>query len=199
MTTFPSLPGGQEPGTSRIVVDVTFLRLESDAGPQAGAGLLPAGCGIVRAARPSIGFYRYLYQGVGNDYCWWLRRMASDRELSALLADPAIGVHVLYRDGEPAGFFELDARSGQDVNLSYFGLFPHAIGHRLGRALLAEAVAVARAGSRSGIVRVNTCTADHPRALPTYLAAGFRPLRTVREVWDIPNRLGLPIPDRLRA
>jgi hypothetical protein len=46
---------------------------------------------------------------------------------------------------------------------------------------------------------VNTCTADHPRALPNYLAAGFVEIRRVREVWDIPRRLGLRIPDHLRA
>jgi hypothetical protein len=45
---------------------------------------------------------------------------------------------------------------------------------------------------------VNTCTADHPRALPNYLKAGFQVLRVVREEWPIPDRLGLPIPERLR-
>jgi hypothetical protein len=46
---------------------------------------------------------------------------------------------------------------------------------------------------------VNTCTADHPRAMGTYLRAGFRPVREVREQWNIPVRLGLVIPDRLRV
>jgi hypothetical protein len=44
----------------------------------------------------------------------------------------------------------------------------------------------------------NTCTADHPRAVPGYLAAGFVPVRRVREVWDVPTRLGLDIPEHLR-
>ena len=48
-------------------------------------------------------------------------------------------------------------------------------------------------------VTVNTCTADHPRALPTYLRAGFRTLRQVRELWNVPLRLGMSIPDRLRV
>ena len=48
-------------------------------------------------------------------------------------------------------------------------------------------------------VTVNTCTADHPRALPGYVRAGFRPVRHVREVWDVPVRLGLKIPDNLLA
>jgi hypothetical protein len=49
------------------------------------------------------------------------------------------------------------------------------------------------------MVTVNTCTADHPRALPNYLAAGFQVIRTVREIWDVPNRLGLVIPARLKV
>ena len=76
-------------------------------------------------------------------------------------------------------------------NLSYFGLLPHAIGAGIGRALLRQAIEDGWArGTRA--LTVNTCTADHPRALPNYLAAGFAKLRTVREVWHVPQRLGLP-------
>ena len=46
---------------------------------------------------------------------------------------------------------------------------------------------------------VNTCTADHPRALPTYLRAGFQPVRQVRELWNVPVRLGMRVPQSLRA
>ena len=160
---------------------------------------LPPDCALQRVQRPTVGFYRYLYHTVGQEYCWWLRRVAPDREIESLLADPDIAVHVLYRGGAPAGFFELDARGGRDVNLGYFGLLPHAVGTGIGGSLLAEAARIGRAGSSSGVVRVNTCTADHPRALPTYLAAGFNKVRMIREVWDIPDRLGLSIPDRLRV
>ncbi len=114
------------------------------------------------------------------------------------LADPGISIHVLYDKGEPAGFFELEARSSQEVNLSYFGLMPHAVGRGWGRAFLRAAVDEAwRRGAR--VVTVNTCTADHPRALPGYIAAGFEPVRRVREIWDVPLRLGLTIPDQLRV
>ena len=27
--------------------------------------------------------------------------------------------------------------------------------------------------------------------LPTYLRTGFKPVRSVREIWDVPNRLGM--------
>ena len=49
------------------------------------------------------------------------------------------------------------------------------------------------------MVTVNTCTADHPRALPNYIRAGFKPMRAVREIWEVPLHLGLRIPDRLRV
>ena len=120
-----------------------------------------------------------------------------DAQLADLLSAPGVSLHVLTRGHEPAGFFEMDARQGHTVNLSYFGLMPHAIGHGLGINLLRAAVAHAWAHKPRALT-VNTCTADHPRALPNYLAAGFVPVRTQREVWDVPNRLGLTISDTLR-
>ncbi|HEY5300820.1 MAG TPA: GNAT family N-acetyltransferase [Acetobacteraceae bacterium] len=181
---------------ARVAVTVTFLRM--DRKPPAPTPSLPTGCQIVGAPGCTVGFYRYLYDTVGAPYVWWLRRTMSDADLAALLAEPRLSVHVLYAAGEPAGFFELDGRAWPDVNLSYFGLLPHAVGTGLGFPFLGRAVEAAwRPGARG--MTVNTCTADHPRALPTYLRAGFRPLRQVREVWDVPLRLGLTIPERLRA
>ena len=199
-------------GLTRIAVDVTFLRMT--ARPDHPAPALPPGYDIVHVPAPTVGFYRYLYGMVGHAHCWWLRRVAGHGEIAAVLADPRTSLHVLYGGGEPGGFFELDGRHGADVNISYFGLMPHLIGHRLGSAFLRAAVdeawrqVEARAGSQAGSgagfqagsgVRVNTCTADHPRALDGYLRVGFKPLRSVREIWAIPDRLGMPIPQHLRA
>ncbi len=180
----------------RVAVTVTFLRM--DRAPPDPSPSLPTSCQVVRASACTVGFYRYLYDTVGAAHVWWLRRTMSDRELAALLRDPLVGVHVLYWCGEPAGFFELDARPWPDVNLSYFGLLPHAIGCGFGYPLLRHAIdTVWRQGARG--MTVNTCTADHPRALPTYLRAGFHPLRQVRELWNVPLSLGLKIPDHLLA
>ena len=180
---------------TRIAVDVTFMHM--DRAPAEPATLLPDGVSLVRIAAPTVAFYRYLYATVGGPYCWWLRRVAPDREIASLLASPLIAIHVLYRGGEPGGFFELDRRLG-DVNLAYFGLMPHLVGQGVGTAFLRAAIDAAWAFAPVSL-RVNTCTADHPRALPGYLRAGFQPIRTVREVWDIPDHLGLPIPNSLRA
>ena len=180
---------------TRVGVTVTFLRM--DRPPVAPAPSLPVGFQLVRAQAPSVPFYRYLYYTVGADYLWWLRRTSSDAELAALLSDRAVAIHVLYAKGEPAGFFELDARTWPDVNLSYFGLMPFMVGQGIGHAFLRCAVDEAwRRGARG--MTVNTCTADHPRALPNYLRAGFHVTRRVREVWSIPDALKLRIPEALK-
>ncbi len=177
-----------------IGVDVTFLRMDR---PVLGVvPALPAEASVVSVPRCSSAYYRFLYDTVGQDYCWWLRRTLSERELRAVLDAPGTDIHVLMVKGEPAGFYELDHGHAPLVNLSYFGLLPWALGRGLGYALLHHAIFTAWQG-RCTALTVNTCTADHPRALPNYLKAGFRKLRTVREEWPLPVSLGLRIPQHL--
>jgi GNAT superfamily N-acetyltransferase len=190
-------PAANRGGATPVAVEVTFLRMDRPpAGPRPAS---PPGAQVVLAERCTVGFYRYLYDGVGRHHVWWLRRTLADEQLAGILDDPANSVHVLMHGGEPAGFYELDRRNRPVVNLSYFGLLPHALGRGMGRVLLRHAVEAAWASGNTRALTVNTCTADHPRALPNYLAAGFRPVRAVREVWQVPARLGLPIPERLKA
>ena len=179
---------------ARLKVQVTFLRM--DAPPTSPAPALPGDARVESVRHCSVPFYRYLYNMVGEPWLWWMRRIATDVELAGLLAHPSVSLHVLMRDGEPAGFYELDHRAGQAVNLSYFGLVPWAIGTGLGAAFLRHAVDDAwRIGLPA--VTVNTCNADHPRALPGYLAAGFRKLRAIEEIWPVPLSLGMRIPAHL--
>ncbi|MBV8914513.1 MAG: GNAT family N-acetyltransferase [Acetobacteraceae bacterium] len=181
--------------TTRVAVRVTFLRMDG-RGPAPRP--LPPETSLIRLDHCSVPFYRYLYGTVGAAYVWWLRRSLSDEALARILANPGVSVHVLYRGGEPAGFFELDASAAPTVNISYFGLMPHATGKGLGVAFLDSAVETAwRDGARA--ITVNTCTADHPRALPNYLRAGFQKVRVLDEIWEVPTRLGLSIPQHLRA
>jgi GNAT superfamily N-acetyltransferase len=184
----------QDP-TIRVGVVVTFLRM--DARPPDKARALPAGAEVRRDRWCTVEQYRALYNGVGEQYVWWLRRIVPDHALAAMLRDTRVSIHVLTMNGAPAGFYELDRTPWPVVNLSYFGLLPHAIGLGMGFAFLRHSVDTAWAmGPRA--ITVNTCTADHPRALPTYIRVGFRPVRQVREEWNVPLRLGLPIPDALR-
>lgn len=197
ITEVPYAPGRNAPegGGTRIGVDVTFLCM--DRPPPGIPPALPPGYSIHQTFRPGVAWYRALYDAVGQDYCWWLRRVMPDAELARLLCGPGIAVHVLYDGSEPAGFCELDSRYAPDVNIAYFGLLPAWIGRGVGQAFLHSMVARAW-GLRPAVLRVNTCSADHPRALPNYLRAGFRKVRTLHEVWTIPHALGLVPPARLR-
>jgi GNAT superfamily N-acetyltransferase len=175
----------------RVRVVVTFLRM--DRRPPDAAPSLPAGFSVRKLPVCTVSQYRALYNQVGGPWLWWLRRIMPDRELSAHLSRVAISIFVAELDGRVAGFYELDTAHWPAVNLSYFGLMPDAIGHGLGRALLRHAVETGwNMGARA--ITVNTCTADHPRALPNYKRAGFREVRAVEEVWDIPTKLGLRRP-----
>jgi len=182
--------------TTRVAVDVTFLRM--DRHPPGPFVQLPYAMKVETCSpRCSVAQYRELYATVGHDYVWWLRRTLSDAELDAVLSDRAISIHVLRDAKGELGFYELDRRGWPVINLAYFGLYPRAVGMGIGMAFLQHAVLAAWEESPAALT-VNTCTADHPRALPNYIKAGFTRLRTMREEWPVPDRLGLPIPDRLK-
>ncbi len=189
-------PAPGEP-TQRAIVTVVFMRMMQR--PQRPKATLPNGVTVTRE-RPDIARYRALYTEVGGPWLWWLRRVMPDHLLERHLASSTVSVHVLRVDGEVAGFFELDAGHWPYVNLNYFGLLPGFIGRGLGRFLLDYAVDTVFEGATAlRGMSVNTCNADHPRALPNYLAAGFVEYRRTREEWDIPVRLGLTMPEHLRG
>jgi GNAT superfamily N-acetyltransferase len=159
-------------GKNQIEALVTYLEM---TGPPLGAALLPPRPGIEvrRAIRPTIGFYRYLYDAIGAEWTWYERKLLCDAELAATIHDAGVEVNVLWADGVPAGLAELDFREPPDVELAYFGVLPDFIGQGLGRFLLDWAVHhVWR--SRPRRFWVHTCDLDHPRALDVYQKAGFR-------------------------
>lgn len=121
--------------------------------------------------RPPLDDYRALFAAVGARWLWYSRLLMTDRALDAVLCDP--DVHVLrITDGAPVGFVEIDAREAPP-RIAFFGLVPELAGRGHGPGLLAEACAYAWALPGTMAVRVNTCTLDHPAALPTYLRGGF--------------------------
>jgi GNAT superfamily N-acetyltransferase len=183
--------------TDRAVVTVTFLRMNQR--PARARVVLPPGVSLA-PERLDVPAYRALYNEIGAPWLWWLRRVMPDDLLRQHLASPSLSIQVLRQEGEAAGFFETDASYWPDVNLNYFGLLPGIIGRGLGRTLLdaaVDSVFLGAVGLRG--MTVNTCTADHPRALPNYLAAGFRVIRRVQETWEVPRRLGLTVPAHVRG
>jgi GNAT superfamily N-acetyltransferase len=128
---------------------------------------------VVRAAVPCPELNRFLYLAVGSDW-WWHERIEWGRDRWLAWVDRnEHETWVAYRDGTPAGYFELEAQPGGEVQIAYFGLLPSFIGCGLGPELLAAAAERAWEIATER-VWLHTCTLDHPRALSNYLARGFR-------------------------
>jgi GNAT superfamily N-acetyltransferase len=162
-----------KPGQKRIPTVVTFL--EMTAKPLALPPPLPKGkVAILKAEKPPVHFYRYLYDTVGRDYFWVDRKKQSDEALATIVQHPKVELYVLYAEGNPAGMAELDFREDEAGQLAYFGLIPDFVGRGFGYYYLYHATMNAWA---HGIpkFKVNTCTLDHPRALPLYQRLGFVP------------------------
>jgi GNAT superfamily N-acetyltransferase len=153
------------------VVRTKTTYLEMLAPP--GAGMTPdVALSVERAVRPSVEFYRFLYNSVGRDYLWVDRNRMPDETLQQILNDDLVEVYVLNVAGKPAGYAELDRRTPGEVELAYFGLFPAYVGQGWGKQFLRWTVQQAWS-CRPRRVWVHTCDLDHPAALPNYLQAGF--------------------------
>ncbi len=139
---------------------------------------LPTGRAIAlfRTDQMPPAFYRFLYEEVGRKHHWSLRRHLDDAALSAILDAQTTRIDVLYVDGCPAGFFEVDTTQLPDASeIVYFGLLPAYQGLRLSKWFLACAVDAAwSCGPRR--VTLHTNSLDHPRALPLYQKMGFSPV-----------------------
>jgi len=120
----------------------------------------------------SVDYYRFLYDAVGGDYNWMSRRKLSDEALAEIIQDPPDETHVLYVDGSPAGFAELNRRQPNEIELIQFGLFPGFIGQGLGKWFLQWTIDKAWSYAPNR-VWLHTCTFDHPAAFPNYKQAGF--------------------------
>jgi hypothetical protein len=106
------------------MVDVTVYSLEMLTQSERTVPAPRDGLTALHAQQPSVPYYRFLYDAVGKEYNWLSRRKLSDDELAAILNDPLNELHVLYVDGSPAGFAELDRRQPDEVELVQFGLMP---------------------------------------------------------------------------
>jgi len=158
-----------------LEVTITYLEMRKPpARPPAHPPTLREKIALLRAERPTVGFYRYLYCAVGGPWRWYERNALSDDELAAIVQDESVEIYVLYVAGAPAGYAEIDFRRMPDIELAYFGLIEDYIGRGLGRYMLDWAVDTAWTRSPERLW-VHTCTLDHPSALAVYQKAGFMP------------------------
>lgn len=183
-------PPADAPGVPTL--DCTITYLEMTERPAHLAVPPPRGVRIafLHAHQPSVRFYRYLYDTVGEPWLWYERRAMDDETLRAIIQDEGVEIYVLYVEGVPAGFAELDRRTTGEIELAYFGLMPEFIGRRLGPYLLGSVLDTAWAHEPER-VWVNTNTLDHPKALAVYQRFGFRPYDQLRKTIPDPRATGL--------
>ena len=173
-----------EPGMLATVVTT----LQSD-GPNA-APPPPSPLVLTPWPRPEPAAYRTLFRAVGGPWLWFSRLTMNDARLGSILGDPLVRVWRVFDGEEEAGFLELDTRSAGLCELQYVGLVPTHAGRGHGAWLIAEALRLAW-GSRVERVRVQTCTLDHPAALPAYRRAGFRAVSREVQMFPDPRLVGL--------
>lgn len=183
---------------TRASVRTTWLELPAGRPPRPPSRPRPA-CELRRVAAVNPEFCRFLYTAVGYRWNWTNRLPWSYADWETRLRRAGLETWAAWVDGAPGGYFELHADSEPDqagVEISQFGLVPRCTGRGLGGHLLCDAVRRARElggrGPNGRRVWLHTCTADHPHALPNYLARGFRPffvrvehedLQTAGEPW----------------
>lgn len=171
-------------GKKRIPMTVTFLEMRSR--PSALPPPQPKGkVAILRAENPPVHFYRYLYDTIGEPYWWVDRRKLSDAQLAEIIHHPQVEIYVLYADGCPAGLAEIEFRDENAGQLAYFGLMPEFVGRRLGYYFVYQAVSIAWSKPIANLL-INTCTLDHPRALPLYQRIGFVPYSREERYIELP-------------
>ncbi len=148
---------------------------------------------VRRAEIPCPELNRFLYTAVGGDWYWVDRLLWTHERWMTWLDRREVETWVAYLSGTPAGYFELEAQSGGDVEIAYLGLLPRFTGRRLGGVLLTSAVERAWDLGASR-VWVHTCTLDHPGALANYLARGFRVFKEETSEAELPDRTPGPWP-----
>lgn len=173
-----------------LSVTITFLHMLARPTKPAPPKPSHVSLSLLHAVNPTASFYRFLYDSVGGPWLWYERRLMPEGELIKILQDPKVEVFVLYVEGTPAGYFELDRRNEGIVDLAYFGLMPEFIGHKLGPFLLGSAIDMAWSYDPEKVT-VNTCTLDHHKALSLYQKLGFQAYDQVEKRIPDPRNLGI--------
>ena len=163
---------------------VTFLEMKERPKPRP---MPDSPLRLVRWGSIDADKYRILFRRVGGRWLWYSRLAMDDATLLANVAE----VHaVLDPRGVEVGMIELDFRRRGECLIRFLGLVPELAGKGHGGWLFAQTLALAW---RKGVerVHVNTCTLDHPAALPSYLRAGFIAHARAFEHFPDPRLTGL--------
>lgn len=172
--------------TREVDVTVTFLECNVVPGSDSTRRALPGGIALRHECAPAAAeIAASMYREVGGPWHWIDRRAWTANDWAGEIHRDGVELWSV-RDGDRViGYFELHVEKGA-VDIRYFGLVPDATGRGIGGPMLTAAMHRA-AELGGGHVTVNTCTLDHPSALPNYLARGFHVVRTEVQRRTLPS------------
>ena len=160
-------------------INVTINYLAQETRPRAAPPPRPAAkTALLRTQKPPLHYYRYLFDVIGAPWHWVSRRYMDDQALQDIIHDPDVYLYILHYNGAPCGMGEIDARKEKaghapgDIELKFFGLIPEVTGTGLGRWFLYNVIDLAWTLNPARLI-LETCSADHPAALPLYQKMGF--------------------------
>lgn len=154
---------------------VTYLEMVHPIGITPPVPTKPA-IALIKAENIPPSFYAYLYEHVGKRHHWEERRGLEPDQLKKIINAATLDISVLYVEGCPAGFFELElSELPNSVEIKYLGLMNNYQSLGLGKWFIATAIKAAWAHKPKKVC-IETNTLDHPAALPLYQKLGFSPV-----------------------
>jgi hypothetical protein len=158
---------------SKHPTTVTYLAMDAPFPKSGDAVTWPPGTQFLSLDQMPLDDYRKLYDSVGRDWHWVNRRHLTDAQLAGIIHHPATQIRVLHRGPKPIGFVELNMKQFPEVEIVFIGLVRLEIGLGLGQLMVRAAIQESIRLLAKRII-IQTCTLDHPSALPLYQKSGFQ-------------------------
>lgn len=158
-----------------VKANVWYLQMKEE--PFLIISRMPENIEILRLENPTIIEYKELYNKVGEKWNWYKRLIIPENELEDIITNPLVEIYLLTVSGNKLGFYELDRRNGDEIELAYFGVIPGSLGEGFGKLMLQHMLITAWSYKPSRLW-LHTCEFDSPHTVNFYLESGF-------EIYDI--------------
>ena len=152
---------------------------------------IPTDVDLVPVTSAESDLCRNLFTAIGTPWLW-SSAFVSKQDRTVGSARPSKDTYFANLERRSIGIVAFEGRDGRDVEITWFGLTPEATGRKLGRRVMAAALALAWRAAPDR-VWLHTCSFDHPAAVRFYSGCGFVPTATGFEIMDDP-RLGGELP-----
>ncbi|RUX04215.1 GNAT family N-acetyltransferase [Mesorhizobium sp. M8A.F.Ca.ET.059.01.1.1] len=145
---------------------------------------------MTRVTNLEPAFYRSVFLEIGAPWLWDRAAEMSDADIAEHFADPR--QHLYYghdERGSHVGMAEFTLADSNEIEITYFGLFPSLTGRGLGKRLMAGALDQAWR-LKPGRIWLHTSSIDHHSVIGFYRACGFEPFAAGFEITDDPRIKG---------